>query len=715
MKKKKPFKRNLLIPVLGCFLCLILLLSACSSHHTPANLPNFNISKTVITDNVNPSKPSAALRQQGTVFSVYDDAVASVIQFENLYGTHDVRWEWIDPEGKVYFKTDDFPLTTKKGKYIRTGTTWHELSIKGEPAQTMTGKWGVNIYLDGALAVNDTFYLSTAKDPVGLPPILNIKEISLSSNVIEGNQQAELSVTLENVGPGDAKDVHLNITCPDSGIVFPKDMTFNTIAARGGEQTLTVPVKGPRSLEDGTASIDILALEPNFKVKIKGKRLTVQTKKFRNPQLILAKFSALESESMLKNNQLELNEMVDVKIAIQNVGSGPAKNVQVDIVNTQKGVMFLGRGEGRRLIKDSSMHFDQIAPGKFEIITCRYFVNSEFTGKQLAFDISARESFGDYGFGESRYQAINTEVVPMGDIQTVRIDDDFQEKAVVVEDIPDFVADVDANIPDTGMENKDAVAVVIGNKDYRNSDVPDVKYALSDARTFKQYLVKTLGFQKKNIIYRNNATISDFNDIFGTSNTAKGILSDYIKSGRSDVFIYYSGHGAPDLQSKTGYFVPVDCNPARVRLNGYSLNLFYKNVAKLPAREVTIVLDACFSGGAGNGESLIKGASPFVIAKRKLADLKENTICLASSEGDQVSSWYDDKQHGLFTYFILKGMGGDADTNADRRITYKELFDFVSDKQDGVPYYARRLYGGRTQTPVLIGSDADRVLVMLDN
>lgn len=714
MMKQNRLKHHLFNSLLAIVMAF-LLLPACSTHHTSANIPDFKISKTVLTETVSPSKPSSALKQPRTVFSVYDDSVASVIKFENLYGSHDIRWEWIDPDGNMYFKTDDFPLTSKKEKYIRTGTTWHELSIKGEPAQNMTGKWRVNIYLDGGLAATDTFYLSTAQDPVGLPPILNIKQIKLSSNVIEGNNQAELSVTLENVGPGDARDVYLDITCPDKHIEFPKNMKFKTIAARGGEQTLTIPVKGTRTLKDGSASIDILALEPNFKVRIKGKRLTVQTRKFRNPKLILAKFSALESESMQKNNQVELNEMVDVKIAVQNIGTGSAKNVQVDIINTQNGVMFLGRGEGRRLIKSSTVYFDEIAPGKFEVITCRYFVNSEFVGKQLEFDVSAKESFGEYGFGESRFQAINTEVMPVGEIQTVRIYDDFQEKAVQVEDIPDFVVDVDVNIPETGMENKDAVAVVIGNKDYRSQDVPTVKYAHQDARIISEYLVKTLGFQKKNIITRYNATISDFNDIFGTAATAQGVLSDYIKSGRSDVFIFYSGHGAPDLKSKTGYFVPVDCDPARVRLNGYSLDLFYKNVAKLPARQVTIVLDACFSGASGTGESLIRSASPLLIIVSKMAKLKANTICLASSDGDQVSSWYDEKKHGLFTYFFLKGIGGDADANADSRITYKELYDFVSDKQDGVPYYARRLHSGRTQTPIMIGNNPDRVLVTLKN
>ena len=75
-----------------------------------------------------------------------------------------------------------------------------------------------------------------------------------------------------------------------------------------------------------------------------------------------------------------------------------------------------------------------------------------------------------------------------------------------------------------------------------------------------------------------------------------------------------------------------------------------------------------------------------------------------------MSSWYDEQQHSLFTYFFLKAIQGNADVNKDRQLTYKELYDYVAD-DDQVPYAARRLYNGRTQTPTIEGKDLNRVLI----
>ncbi len=275
--------------------------------------------------------------------------------------------------------------------------------------------------------------------------------------------------------------------------------------------------------------------------------------------------------------------------------------------------------------------------------------------------------------------------------------------------------DVDVNVPRTAMKNPDAVAVVIGNKNYWHKDVPAVKYAIRDADAISEYLVKTLGYREKNIMTLYDAPVSVFNELFGTSNNYKGKLFNFIKPGKSDVFVYYSGHGAPDLTSssteKKAYIVPVDCDPDSVSLNGYSLDLLYSNLAKLPARHVTIVMDTCFSGVSGGGETFIKSASPFTIPVKSTSIKAANTISITSAQGNQVSSWYEEKQHSLFTYFFLKGVQGDADTNKDGKLTYQEIYDYVSDTQDGVPYFARRLFNGRVQTPTIDGSSMDKVLI----
>ncbi|MEZ4551048.1 MAG: caspase family protein [Desulfobacterales bacterium] len=89
--------------------------------------------------------------------------------------------------------------------------------------------------------------------------------------------------------------------------------------------------------------------------------------------------------------------------------------------------------------------------------------------------------------------------------------------------------------------------------------MPEVKYAIRDADAISEYLVKTLGYREKNIMTLYDAPVSVFNELFGTSSNYKGKLFNFIKPGKSDVFVYYSGHGAPDLTAKTTEKKPYYC------------------------------------------------------------------------------------------------------------------------------------------------------------
>ena len=276
------------------------------------------------------------------------------------------------------------------------------------------------------------------------------------------------------------------------------------------------------------------------------------------------------------------------------------------------------------------------------------------------------------------------------------------------------MADVDMDIPRSGLVNSDAVAVVIGNRNYaeHHPDVPDVEFALRDAAVVKQYLTATLGFQEGNILFYENATNAVFRSVFGTRDLSEGRLAQLVKPGKSDLFVYYSGHGAPDVTEKQGYFVPVDCAPGDVRLNGYPLKLFYENLQKIESRSATVVIDACFSGGSQQG-MLIAAASPVGIRVTNPALGLVNGAVFTSSSRDEISSWYPEMGHGLFTYFFLKGLRGEADTDGDGNVSTGELRDFVTDRSEGVPYWARRLYQGRQQTPGFYG-DAERMMVEVE-
>ncbi len=268
---------------------------------------------------------------------------------------------------------------------------------------------------------------------------------------------------------------------------------------------------------------------------------------------------------------------------------------------------------------------------------------------------------------------------------------------------PVLTSDVDKDIPVTKKKNPDAIAVIIGIRDYKEG-VPPVEYAINDARVMKEYLIKTLGYREENIIYEENATYAVFTRIFGTDKDYKGQLYKWVKPQKSDVFIYYVGHGAPDIETKKAYFVPSDCDPNYVKLNGYPLSTFYKNLAKIPAKNIIVVIDACFSGGCEGDRLIIASASPLIPVPVE-EERPENAVIFTASKGEQIASWYPEQAHSLFTYYFLKGLKGKADKNHDGKITCGELYDYV---KENVQYKARRLYG-REQEPTFTG---DRNIVI---
>jgi tetratricopeptide (TPR) repeat protein len=266
----------------------------------------------------------------------------------------------------------------------------------------------------------------------------------------------------------------------------------------------------------------------------------------------------------------------------------------------------------------------------------------------------------------------------------------------------DLLVDVDKDIPKGKDVRGTAIAVIIGNKEYSryNNGIPDVDYAERDAGFMRQYVIHVLGYREENIIYEKNATLAELNRIFGTAGV-RGELFNWVKPKKSEVFIYYTGHGAPDAGGKGAFLVPVDAHVDYIASSGYSLDTFYENLSKLPAKKIIVVLDACFSGDSAKG-MLVKGVSPATL--KSISPVREiaNATTFASADRDQVSTWFPEKRHSLFTYFFLKGLKGDADANRDKKISVKEMKEYLD---DNVPYQARRLVN-REQTPIVEGDDS---------
>ena len=273
---------------------------------------------------------------------------------------------------------------------------------------------------------------------------------------------------------------------------------------------------------------------------------------------------------------------------------------------------------------------------------------------------------------------------------------------------------IDRDIPIAIRSNPDAVAVVIGIQDYLEPTVPSVKYAKRDAQLVREYLIKTFGYDEHNILPRDPnqlITVGNFKTLIRQQ------LRDYVKkNGTSDVFIYYAGHGAPSTETQEAFLAPYDFNP-NVDVNTYNayrLNDLYADLLKIECRSLTIVLDTCFSGMTGDGQVLIQNISPVILPKLEISKQvllsHPKAVVLTSTSNDRVSNWYPEKKHSLFTYFFLKGLQGAADKNSDNRITVDELEMYLLDENNGVPYWAKRLFS-RSQTPQVHASDESVIIV----
>ena len=119
--------------------------------------------------------------------------------------------------------------------------------------------------------------------------------------------------------------------------------------------------------------------------------------------------------------------------------------------------------------------------------------------------------------------------------------------------------------------------------------------------------------------------------------------------------------------------VPYDGDPNYLAVTGYPLKRLYERLSKLEAKEIIVVLDSCFSG-AGGRSVIAKGARPLVMNLQNDMVPSKNMTVLSASSGEQTSSTDDEKGHGLFTYFLLKGIKNEYIVNPDGSIRRVFIF-----------------------------------------
>ena len=223
-------------------------------------------------------------------------------------------------------------------------------------------------------------------------------------------------------------------------------------------------------------------------------------------------------------------------------------------------------------------------------------------------------------------------------------------------------SDVDINIPTTKTVNSRTFAFIIGNEHYQQ--IASVPFAMHDAEIFKEYCAKTLGVPETNIRLYEDATFGKF---LSCVRDIKSIASAY--NGDVDIIFYYAGHGVPDEATKSAYLLPVDADATQPE-TCYPVARLYHELGGLGANSVIVFMDACFSGSQ-RGEGMLASARG-VALKAKPDAPQGKMVTLSAATGDETAYPYNEQQHGMFTYYVLKAL-----QDSKGKINLGDLADYV--------------------------------------
>ena len=228
---------------------------------------------------------------------------------------------------------------------------------------------------------------------------------------------------------------------------------------------------------------------------------------------------------------------------------------------------------------------------------------------------------------------------------------------------PKAIDPVDTDIPLSNVTNNKSFALIVGNENYLNEIV--VPFAKNDASVFADYCKKTLGMPGSNIHLLTNAT---YGQMLGEIKWLTDITKVF--NGEARIIFYYAGHGMPDEKTKSAYLLPVDGN-STIPATALKVDDLYARLIENPSKMVTVYLDACFSGGSREG-SLIDGRGVKIRTQEEM--LHGNLLVFSATSGDETAFPLKDKNHGLFTYYLLKQL-----QTTKGNATFEELTNGVAE------------------------------------
>lgn len=533
-----------------------------------------------------------------------------------------------------------------------------------------------------------------------MPPDLrmNIKFVDANNNnILEAEESGYISLDISNKG-GKADNVKVTVTPENAayGVKLQQSMLMTTVD-KSEVRSLRIPMKADLNVPTGYTKFHITVSEPmgyDINAVMELSTYEFQKAKFRLNGVEISD-SGVDAKPYNGNpdNKLQNMDVVRTTVLVQNVGDGEANNITYKIVSKDPNVRILTMSGYAQEISGS---IGDMLIGQAREISFRLSPNAHYVhkGEYVPVYLTLQE---EKGFGNMVAKqipipfdaaAVKPEVIKVEGNQEklmasrgtkvfsddVRVTSDAQFKDIMI-------------APNGRSIYKDAIAVVLGAETYLDKTIHAAPYARRDAEVMTEYFRKSLNIKDVRTYVDEKATMRQYQNLFERDGLKYSVVP-----GQTDLYVYYSGHGVPKTSedgSTEVFLVPYDASRNYMDQDGYSLSKLYGELASLGARSVTVILDACFSGGTRSSDSIESKA--LTNQKMILPDLGmldqpwtvyPNFRVFTSSKGNQTSQANDRTSSGRFTYYLATGLQGDADKDADGKITMTELADYVIENVD---------------------------------
>lgn len=602
-------------------------------------------------------KEATDFNKEGTAVMLMEDK--SVI-YINGYGKPVLKTDW-DRVGNFY---NGLAWVSKNGKYGYINTRG-ELAI--DTLFTSASDFSEGIAF---VSANGRFGSIKKLNPGEVIPQLQINGINIhdanNNGKVEAEEKFSINVALSNPTSERLQDVTFQFASQqdvsdwfqfDNQMVQIPELRANadTVITFTGTANLSLISSDIKMKFRGLASNTFDPVESDFEFEALG---------------INACRPVITRYWVYKDNhtQIGLGDEVNLMIAIKNDGKDMAKNVQVDLqwpvgISSPQGslsVPLIRPGETKEL----TAHFvvDSLyADGLTVVAKLSEYTRQHRDVKYLSFYTGRMNAEVNLEGGgpmmyqyEPQYFAQNVAVPTTPQVVTVdEVTQDVGKEKALDSELLDGISRV--NTPDP---NK--FALVIGNEDYNSfkqttSYEVNVDYAAKDATAFAEYAKDYMGVPESNVILLKNATYAQMN-----FNINKLMMMSKTNPGNVELYIFYAGHGQHDVDSKETYLIPVDVSISSPTA-GIKLEKLYADLGESKAKRSMVFMDACYSG-VGRG----------IVIKPKEAPISGNIVVFTATSSTQRSMPYQEKKHGLFTYYLLKTI---RDNNGN--ISVGSLYDSV--------------------------------------